>query len=229
MIQFSGNRHPFWSLEGRSTWCFLLFTPDSLDRTLKFSHNRPVDKGRHASRLGASAVCSLGLLRSRDDGSQQRHSWVLNQGCLDVKTFPDKQKQPSHQIPPWPLWSRGHSVWNGQCCQDRGAILNGSDSKEEKVWWRWDYGHPSDLDKLIHRVDLSFLSSTTLSLSSLLLSPPASFSHSPPLPFLTFLPPSFISCLEHSSSVVYIAEINWLIVSFSLCFVAGSVSPELNA
>ena len=104
MIQFSGNRHPSWSLEERSTWCFLLFTPDSLDRILKFSHPCPVDKGRHVSRLGAPAVCSLGLLRSREDGSWQRHSWVLNQSCLDVKTFPDKQKQPSHQIPPWPLY-----------------------------------------------------------------------------------------------------------------------------
>ena len=64
---------------------------------------------------------SLGLLRSKEDGSWQRHSWVLSQSYLDVKTFPDKQKQPRHQIPPWPLWSKGHSVWNGQCCGDQGC------------------------------------------------------------------------------------------------------------
>lgn len=40
---------------------------------------------------------------------------------------------------------------------------------------------------------------------------------------------SFISWLEHSSSVVYIAEINSLIISFPLCFIILDVPPELNA
>lgn len=41
--------------------------------------------------------------------------------------------------------------------------------------------------------------------------------------------PLFISWLEHSSSVVYIAEINSLIINFPLCFIIRSVPPELNA
>lgn len=54
-----------------------------------------------------------------------------------------------------------------------------------------------------------------------------------PLPPSFLLPslfsPSFISWLEHSSSIVCRAEINSLIISSPLCFIILHVPPELDA
>lgn len=51
----------------------------------------------------------------------------------------------------------------------------------------------------------------------------------PPSFFLHFFSPSFISWLEHSSSIVCRAEINSLIISSPLCFIILHVPPELDA